>query len=280
MATKTKGRIPPQIEFELLTEAFAEQLPSGLVSDRGRRMPIHDVLRHPWAFADARNSRTPASGQQPNQNRHPTSHGTARPTSGQEQKRRQPAPVLPYRWRHHRRYPGLPHHPPTPVLRSPQLHHSCLPTLILAGIKTKKTDSKESAYIMPIASIIDLAHGLRPVSRSCDVAPAPYRSPLSMTISRFSGTGVGSWFRVPGLKRYWLTAARTFLSISAPTDRMIFRSEGTPFASTSMATTTFRFIPATLGVHSLSERISTVWMSLGAATPVETRRGPEVAVAL
>src|SRR6266851_151952 len=138
MATKTKGRIPPQIEFELLTEAFAEQLPSGLVSDRGRRMPIHDVLRHPWAFADARNSRTPASGQQPNQNRHPTSHGTARPTSGQEQKRRQPAPVLPYRWRHHRRYPGLPHHPPTPGLRSPQLHHSYLPTLILAAIKNKK----------------------------------------------------------------------------------------------------------------------------------------------
>ncbi len=99
---------------------------------------------------DARNSRTPASGQQPNQNRHPTSHGTARPTSGQEQKRRQPAPVLPYRWRHHRRYPGLPHHPPTPGLRSPQLHHSCLPTLIPAAIKNKKTDSKESAYIMSI----------------------------------------------------------------------------------------------------------------------------------
>ncbi len=33
MATKTKGRIAPQIEIELLTETFAEQLPSGLVSD-------------------------------------------------------------------------------------------------------------------------------------------------------------------------------------------------------------------------------------------------------
>lgn|SRR6266851_455628 len=61
MATKTKGRIPPQIEFELLTEAFAEQLPSGLVSDRGRRMPIHDVLRHPWAFA--RRAKQPYSRQ-------------------------------------------------------------------------------------------------------------------------------------------------------------------------------------------------------------------------
>src|SRR6266702_4619576 len=33
MATKTKGRIAPDIDFELLTETFAEQLPSGLVSD-------------------------------------------------------------------------------------------------------------------------------------------------------------------------------------------------------------------------------------------------------
>ena len=33
MATKTKSRIAPQIEFELLTENFAEQLASGLVSD-------------------------------------------------------------------------------------------------------------------------------------------------------------------------------------------------------------------------------------------------------
>jgi uncharacterized protein YjbI with pentapeptide repeats len=33
MATKTKGRIAPQIEFDLLTESFAEQLPSGLISD-------------------------------------------------------------------------------------------------------------------------------------------------------------------------------------------------------------------------------------------------------
>src|SRR5216683_7936552 len=165
MATKTKGRIPPQIEFELLTEAFAEQLPSGLVSDRGRRMPIHDVLRHPWAFADARNSRTPASGQQPNQNRHPTSHGTACPTSGQEEKRRQPAPVLPYRWRHHRRYPGLPHHPPTPGLRSPQLHHSYLPTLILAAIKTKKGQTRKSP---PFIYVDHIHHrsGSRPVSRS------------------------------------------------------------------------------------------------------------------
>src|SRR6266702_3371844 len=227
---------------------------------------------------DARNSRTPASGQQPNQNRHPTSHGTARPTSGQEQKRRQPAPVLPYRWRHHRRYPGLPHHPPTPGLRSPQLHHSCLPTLIPAAIKNKK-DGLERVRL-DYADRIHHRSGSRPVSRSCDVAPAPYRSALRTTISRFRGTAVGSWFRVPGLKRYWLTAARTFLSISAPADRMIFRSDGTPFVSTSMATTTFRSIPATLGVHSLSERISTVWMSLGAATPVETRRGPEVAVAL
>src|SRR5438270_2362112 len=33
MATKTKGRIAPDIDFEFLTETFAEQLPSGQVSD-------------------------------------------------------------------------------------------------------------------------------------------------------------------------------------------------------------------------------------------------------
>ena len=33
MATKTKGRIAPQIEFDLLTETFTEQLESGQVSD-------------------------------------------------------------------------------------------------------------------------------------------------------------------------------------------------------------------------------------------------------
>jgi uncharacterized protein YjbI with pentapeptide repeats len=33
MATKIKGRIAPDIDFELLTETFAEQLPSGQVAD-------------------------------------------------------------------------------------------------------------------------------------------------------------------------------------------------------------------------------------------------------
>lgn len=33
MATKTKGRIAPDIDIEILTETFAEQLASGLVSD-------------------------------------------------------------------------------------------------------------------------------------------------------------------------------------------------------------------------------------------------------
>ncbi len=33
MATKIKGRIAPDIDFELLTETFAEQLPTGTVTD-------------------------------------------------------------------------------------------------------------------------------------------------------------------------------------------------------------------------------------------------------
>ncbi|MBB5337689.1 pentapeptide repeat-containing protein [Tunturiibacter gelidoferens] len=45
MATKTKGRIAPQIEFDLLTETFTEQFESGQVSDAtGSDMALPPLL--------------------------------------------------------------------------------------------------------------------------------------------------------------------------------------------------------------------------------------------
>ena len=53
--------------------------------------------------------------------------------------------------------------------------------------------------------------------------------------SRLRGVAMGWLLTMPGVKRYWLTAARTLASTPAPADLTILRSDGLPVLSTIIA---------------------------------------------
>src|SRR5260370_33458049 len=76
--------------------------------------------------------------------------------------------------------------------------------------------------------------------------------------ARLTGTLGGAPSRVPGVKRYWLTAARTLWSITGPSDRTIFRSDGLPVASTVISTTVFLSKAKPVGIQLESDSIATV----------------------
>ena len=93
----------------------------------------------------------------------------------------------------------------------------------------KKTDSSEPVFSISTQHLNTLEG--RAVAKTTN-----YREAFKTT-ARFTGIAVGWSSRVPGVKRYWLTAFRTLRSITGLTDCTIFRSVGLPLGSTVIETT-------------------------------------------
>src|ERR1700722_15912469 len=93
--------------------------------------------------------------------------------------------------------------------------------------------------------------GSGPTRRPLRAAGMAYYSAGWRTLMvRLTPMGAAWLLTVAGVKRYWLTAARTLLSRSSPADLTIFTSVGLPVASTVIETSAVRSGPAT--VHSQS----------------------------